>query len=180
MQSSNSPLLAILGHVPLWVWAILALLLALGLKQSRDQHLPRARLALLPMIWLAYGVWGVHSAFGASAHTLLAWALALIVSLKLMRELGAPAGSRFDSASQQFFVPGSWLPLAVMLSLFCAKFALGLSLALRPELAANSVVAMGFSALFGALSGCLLGRARNILGLQRLSSGQATLTPAPL
>jgi len=180
MQNQTSPLLAILGHIPLWVWAILALLLALGFKQSRDQFLPRARLALLPMIWLAYGAWGVHSAFGASTLTMTAWAFGLLFSLKLFREIGAPAGSRFDSERQQFFVPGSWLPMAVMLTLFCAKFALGMSLALQPALAANSAVAMGFSALFGALAGCLLGRARNILCLQRMAASSPALTAAAL
>jgi len=180
MQSQGTPIVTILGQVPAWVWAILAMLLVLGLRQSRDQYLARARLALLPMIWLAYGVWGVHSAFGLSAHTLLPWVLGLVFALKLMLELGAPAGSRFDSERQQFFVPGSWLPLAVMLALFCAKFALGLGLALRPELAANTAASMGFSALFGGLAGCLLGRARNLLRLQHRSASGQALTAAPL
>lgn len=175
MQSSNSPLLAILAHIPLWVWAILALLVALGVKQSRDQWLPRTRLALLPMIWLAYGAWGVHSAFGASAQTLLPWAMSLALSLMLMQIIGVPSGSRFDDARQQFFVPGSWLPMALMLGLFVAKFALGLNLALKPELAANAAVSMSFSALFGALAGGLLGRARNILRPQKNAAFRQTL-----
>ncbi|MEL4178659.1 DUF6622 family protein [Roseateles sp. PN1] len=166
----------IASHVPVWVWTLLALLLALGLRQSRDQYLPRGRLVLLPLIWLAYGLWGVRSSFGHEFALMLAWALGLVLGMQLMRLSGLAslvAGSHFDAQRGHYFVPGSWLPMVLMLALFGAKFALGMSLAMHPELAQEANVALSFSALFGALSGALLGRSRTIL---RSSSTASTAT----
>lgn len=170
--------LLILSHVPSYVWLILAAIVALGLLQSRDQLMARARLLILPLVWLAYGAWGVESAFGLQAAPLLAWGLGLAAGVLLVLRSGWPAGARFDAASQRFFVPGSWLPLGLMLALFVGKFALGMGLALRPTLAQHLPVALAFSALFGALGGAFLGRSRGIL--RRAPAAQAAQTAAPL
>lgn len=153
----------ILAHVPLWVWAVLTLILVLGTQQSRDQLVSRARLLILPAVWLAFGAWGVAASFGLSAPAALAWAGGLALSALGVRWLGWPGQAAFLQARAKFRVPGSWGPLALMLSLFAAKFALGASLALHPDWAALQPLAAGFSLLFGLLGGAFLGRALNIL-----------------
>jgi hypothetical protein len=153
----------VLSRVPVWVWALLALILVMGLIQSRDQRMTRARLVMLPLAWLGFGAWGVLSTFGLHAAPLLAWLATLASAVWLLQRSGWPGAARFETAQQRFFVPGSWWPLALMLGIFTAKFALGMSLALEPGLAHSAPVAGGFSALFGALSGVFLGRSRNIL-----------------
>jgi len=151
----------ILAHVPTWVWAILAFIVVMGIKQSRDQSMSRGRLLILPIVWLAFGFWGVETTFGLNAAPLLAWVAGLAASLTLIRRSGWPGGAYAEGA--RYFVPGSWLPMALMLTIFCAKFALGMSLAMSPALAQQTAAAIGFSALFGALGGAFLGRSRNIL-----------------
>ena len=154
----------ILSHIPTWVWAILAFIVVMGFIQSRDQRMSRQRLMILPLVWLAFGAWGVKNSFGLGLDTLAAWGVGLVLSLRLVKLSGWPGGARFDVETQRYFVPGSWLPLGLMLGIFVAKFALGMSLGFHPELASNSVFAISFSALFGTLSGVFLGRSRNILG----------------
>ncbi len=156
----------ILSHIPTWVWAILAFILVMGVRQSRDQLMSRGRLLVLPLAWTAFGAWGIEQAFGLHALPLLAWIAGLALSQKLVRRSGWPAGARFEAGSGRFFVPGSWLPLALMLSIFVAKFALGMSLAMKPELAHLAAVQIGFSLVFGAIGGALLGRSRRILACQ--------------
>lgn len=155
----------ILAHVPTWVWAILAFIVVMGVRQSRDQSMSRGRLLILPIVWLAFGFWGVETTFGLHAAPLLAWVAGLAASLALVRRSGWPGGAYAEgkAEAQRYFVPGSWTPMALMLTIFCAKFALGMSLAMNPALAQQAAAAIGFSALFGALSGAFLGRSRNIL-----------------
>ncbi|MCV2367339.1 DUF6622 family protein [Roseateles oligotrophus] len=153
----------IFSHIPSFVWAILAFIVIMGLLQSGDQWMSKSRLKLVPMIWLAYGVWGVVGSFGYSAGAVVPWVFGLLASQSLVRRSGWPGGCRFDSARGQFFVPGSWLPLTLMMGIFMAKFALGMSSALQPELLDSSAFASSFSALFGAFGGAFLGRSRNIL-----------------
>jgi len=160
---SSPTLLAILSHVPAWVWGLLAFIIAMGVLQSRDQTQARARLLILPLAWAAFGAWGVEQSFGLHLLPLLAWAAGLFLGLLLVKRSGWPGQARFEADTQRFFVPGSWLPLALMLGIFISKFALGMSLALRPQLAQEPAVALGFALLFGALGGVFLGRSRNIL-----------------
>lgn len=160
-------LLTILSFVPLWVWAILALILVLGTLQTRPQLMKPRRLVILPAVWLVYGAWGVQASFGLSAAAVLAWLAGLALSVLAMRRSGWPGQARFVPELARYRVPGSWWPLALMLSLFAAKFALGMSLALQPNLARELSVALGFSVVFGLLSGALLGRSLNILAGSR-------------
>jgi hypothetical protein len=169
MQTLN----IILRHIPGYVWAILAFIIVMGFKQSRDQLMGRARLMILPLVWLLFGAWGVESSFGLNVAPLLAWALGLIASVMLVKRSGWPGSSRHDTDSGTFFVPGSWLPFGLMMAIFCGKFALGMSLAFHPEMARDVAFGSGFSALFGVLGGVFLGRSRNILG-----RSPSLLTPA--
>lgn len=155
----------ILANVPVWVWAILAFVIAMGLRLSREQRMSRGRLMLVPAIWLVYGAWGVESTFGLAAAPLLAWAAGLAASVALVRRSGWASQARVEAGT--YVVPGSWMPLGLMLAIFCAKFALGMGLAMNPALAHQTGAAVGFSALFGLLSGAFLGRSLNILGAGR-------------
>ena len=161
----------ILSHIPTWVWAIFAALIVMGIIQGRDQFASAKRLLILPLVWMVFGVWGIYSAFGLQAAPLVAWGLGLATSATLVLRSGWPGGARFDGERQLFFVPGSWLPLGLMMGIFMGKFALGVSLAMQPAIAHNIVAAAGFSAAFGLLSGTFLGRSRAILG--RAPSGAA-------
>ena len=161
----------ILSHIPTWVWAIFAALIVMGVIQSRDQFASAKRLLILPLVWMVFGIWGIYSAFGLQAAPLVAWGLGLATSATLVLRSGWPGSARFDAMRGQFFVPGSWLPLGLMMSIFIGKFALGMSLAMQPAVAHNIVAAVGFSAAFGLLSGTFLGRSRAILG--RAPSGAA-------
>lgn len=155
----------ILANVPVWVWAILAFVIVMGLRLSREQHMSRGRLMLVPAIWLVYGAWGVENSFGLAAAPLLAWATGLATSVALVRRSGWASQARVQAGL--YVVPGSWVPLALMLSIFCAKFALGMGLAMNPALAHQTSAAVGFSVLFGLLGGAFLGRSLNILGASR-------------
>src|ERR1700712_3382846 len=106
----------IASHTPSWVWAILAFIIVMGLLQTRDQLMARTRLMILPMVWLAFGAWGVKTSFGLSVVPFLAWGLGLIAGLRLVQRSGWPGGARHDAESDRYFVPGSWLPLALMMT----------------------------------------------------------------
>ena len=154
---------ALLGHIPTWVWVIFAALIVMGVLQSRDQFASAKRLIVLPVVWLVFGLWGIHSAFGLHAAPVLVWVLGLVASAALVLRSGWPGQARFDAGRRQFFVPGSWLPMGLMMTIFMGKFALGMSLAMRPALAQSAGAAVAFSAAFGLLGGVFLGRSQAIL-----------------
>lgn len=150
-------------HTPLFVWGILAFCLFMGVKQSRDQRMSRQRLLLVPAIWTAFGLWGISSAFGLQAQNLAAWALGLMLVVAALRRVSWPRGARFDGSGGLFFVPGSWVPMVMIMAIFMAKYLVGVSLAMVPQLAQLPAFALGVSLLYGALSGLFVARSISVL-----------------
>lgn len=156
-------LIEIVRHTPVWVWAVLVLLIALGLQQSRPHTVSASRATLLPLLMLLLALAGVLSSF-ASGAALLAWGVAALV-VTAARAGHAAQGTRWSATEQRFHRPGSWTPLALMLGIFATKFAVGTALALHPELARMDTVALGIGAVYGAFSGAFAARA---VALRRL------------
>lgn len=164
---------SVLQHTPVWVWGVLALLIVLGLQQSRPHTVSAARATLLPLLMLGLGLSGVLSSF-ASAGALAAWAAA-VLAVGAARAGHAAQGTRWSAAEQRFHRPGSWAPLALMMGIFATKFAVGVALALHPELARSAGFALGVGALYGAFSGAFVARG---LALWRLRGAAPRTQPA--
>lgn len=163
-------LIQILTHTPLWVWALLTALLALGLWQRRQRHVRRGQLLALPLALLVLGLWSMAPGFVAQPLLAGAWLLALLAAAHLGRRLPTPAAARWLAAEQRLQLPGSWVPLVIILCIFSLRYATGVSLALHPEWRSMLSAQLPLALAFGTLSGIFLGRA---LGLRAL-----TLQPA--
>ena len=108
------------------------------------------------------------AAFGASGHLpalLLLWALCFVAMLLLGSRAAAPAGTRFDPAARQFLLPGSWVPMALIVGVFLIKYSVGVQLALEPTLARHLGFAITVTALYGLLSGLFAVRSLRVLRL---------------
>ncbi len=165
--------IGILQHTPVWVWLLLAALVALGLTQIRARQMTLRRATLLPLIMLALSLFGVLSTFGGHALPLLAWATGAAVSASTARALGAWRGATWSAHAARFDVPGSWLPMALILILFSIKFGVGVNLALHPGLKDVATFSAAASLAYGFFSGLFLARAIAFWSLMRgPSAGQ--------
>ena len=166
----------ILKNTPSWVWGLLAALLALGLSQLRDRQASLVRITVMPLAMTAFSLWGTASAFGNSpqfAQVLLAW----FATSATMVALLAPgdSGATYDRASRSFALPGSWVPLALILGIFLTKYAVGVELTMQPQMARDSQFTLVVGTLYGAFSGLFTGRAARLWRLAaRPAASQAT------
>ncbi len=163
-------LIAILSGTPLWVWAVLAALVVLGIWQSRPRQVSPGRLLVLPLALLALGLWSMAPGFAARPGLVLAWLLTLVLALWWARRLAPSSGARWLADRRVLALPGSWMPLVVMLLIFSLRYASGVAIVLRPEWRAALSVQLPMAAAFGALSGLFMGRT---LGLLTLAGGAA-------
>jgi hypothetical protein len=163
--------IAILQHAPPWAWALLAGLVAIGILQMAPRQLTLQRATLLPLALAALSLAGLGATFGWSGAVLFGWAAGVAKTLLTVRFAGGWRGIEWSAATRRVRVPGSWLPLALLVGLFAFKFAVGATLALHPEFSARHGFASVVALVYGAFSGLFLSRG--------LAMWRASRTPVP-
>ena len=104
-------------------------------------------------------VYGVVSAFADTPWALAAWAtMALLVGAATLR-LAPASTAQYNPQARSFSLPGSGVPLALMMGIFTTKYAVGVALSLHPALEHDTLVALGISTLYGVFSGSFIARA---------------------
>ena len=152
-------LLQILAHTPRWVFVLFAGLLWLGGRQLLAGTVGLARITLMPLAMTGLAVYGVVSAFGDAPLALACWGGAALAMAALLLQRPPPAGTRYDAAQRRFHLPGSAVPLALMMGIFFTKYVVGVQIAMHPELAHHHNFALAIGTLYGAFSGIFAGRA---------------------
>jgi len=165
-------LLQILTHTPSWVFGLFALLLWLGARQLRAGNVGQLRATLMPLAMIGLSLYGVFSAFGESLLPLVGWAAAAVAALLAVQAIALPASVRFDTAARRFHMPGSAVPLLLMMGIFFTKYGVGVALAMHPALPHDPQFAVLVSILYGAFSGIFFGRALRLWKLAH-REGQA-------
>ena len=89
--------------------------------------------------------------------------------------LAPPAGTRWNAAARSFHLPGSWVPMGLILAVFLMKYAIGVQLAMQPALAHASGFAFVVTALYGLLSGLFAARTLRVLRSTRGPAAAVTL-----
>ncbi|MCE1190806.1 MAG: hypothetical protein LWW96_01500 [Acidovorax sp.] len=167
----------IIQRTPAWVWALLAGLLWLGASQLRARQVGLVRALATPLAMTGLSVYGVASAFGPAGQAAVAlgsWfvAAAALAALALWFQPTPPAGTEYLPQARSFCVPGSAMPLALILGIFLTKYFVGVELALQPTLASSSEFALQIGTLYGVFNGLFAARA---LRLWRLAQGHGAL-----
>lgn len=148
----------VLRHTPVWVWGLLAGLLALGATQLRDRSASLTRVSLLPISMTLFSIWGTFTALGSSnLPAIAAWVLAAAVMFALL----APGSSdaQYDPVRRSYALRGSVVPLLLVAGVFLVKYVVGVDLAMAPRLMHDSEYALAVAGLYGAFTGIFLGRA---------------------
>lgn len=157
----------VLQKTPTWVWGLLAGLLALGGSQLVDRTASLTRVAVMPVAMALFSAYGLVSAFGSSGQVLgalAAWlaAAAVVAALTLARWPAAPTGTRYLAASRSFQLPGSPLPLLLILGIFLTKYLVGIELAMQPALAHDATFDLQIAALYGVFNGLFIARSARL------------------
>lgn len=163
----------IVKRTPVWVWGLLAALLALGVSQLRDQQPSLRRVTLVPIGMMGFGLYGLWSAFGSSpqiAAVMLVWLAATLTVSGAVLFLPIRSKARFEAAKAQFWVPGSVVPLVLILGIFMTKYLAGVELGMNPTVARDASFALPIGLLYGAFNGIFAARALRLIRLARTTA----------
>ena len=168
LWGGNRMIIQILSNTPLWVWAMLAALIVLGLSQAKARTAGMARVAFMPVAMTGMSIWGTVSAFGSSpmfGYVMLAWMFGAALTLALVAPTDAPAGTAYDAETRTFALPGSWAPMLLIMGTFLTKYAVGVMLAMQLGLARDGLFTLMVGCLYGLFSGTFAGRAVRLMRL---------------
>ena len=155
-------ILDILEHTPVWVWIVLGALILLGLQQSRTRDVSIARATILPVIMIVLSLSGVVGAFGHVPLALVAWAAGVGLSLTFAGSAVAVRGASRSTRPGHLRIPGSFIPVVLIIAVFITRYTAGVALAINPSLAANTAVAVTLSLVYGVFSGLFWSRAQSL------------------
>lgn len=166
----STMLYQIFSNTPRWVWVLLLALLWIGCKQTVTRTASLKRITVMPLVMTGLSLSGTVTAFGSEPTVLLAWlgAASLVGTLVLQRPL--PQATHYNPLERRFSLPGSWVPLLLIMGLFMTKYVVGVASAMHPTLAHDSNFTLMFSALYGAFSGIFLARAARLWRLALASN----------
>lgn len=157
----------VLSHTPAWVFALFVVLLVFGLMQTRTRTVGKIPALLLPAGMIALSFAGIQSSFGLAPLPLAAWVLALAIAALVGNALFRDDRVRYDSTERTYSVPGSWVPLVVIMAIFFAKYVYAVMNALNAAVISTMPFVVGLSAVYGVLSGYFAARALNLIRLVR-------------
>lgn len=162
---ANHPqaIVPVLRQTPLWVWGLLAAFIALGISQLRDRTAGLARVSLMPVAMTVFSVSGTLSALGASPHlaqAIAAWLTAALLAFALLAR--GRAHAQYDPARRLYHLPGSAVPLLLIVGIFLVKYVVGVDLAMAPQLVQDTAYVLCVAGLYGAFTGVFIGRASRL------------------
>jgi Family of unknown function (DUF6622) len=160
-------IIGILQNTPLWVWAVLLGLVVLGSLQARTRRVNRILVLLLPATMIPLSLYAVMASFGVSIAAFGAWAAGVAIAVAVNSLVFmSPKGVRYSLEDQKFELPGSWVPLALLLTIFCTRFVVGASTGLNSPIVGTVGFVGCVSMVLGSCSGLFLSRAMRILSVQ--------------
>jgi hypothetical protein len=159
------------SHIPVWVFAVFGALVVLGIRQSRTRLVAPDTLVVVALAMFGLSLYGVIAAFGVNLAPLLAWALGISASASFGRRLLGPRG--LERMSSSVVIPGSWLPMGLLMAIFAAKFVLGFASAVRHPVVTEPWFIVAASFTFGILSGAFVARALVVRAFVRRADSDA-------
>lgn len=160
---THSVITQILTHTPLWVFGLFFGLVYLGYLQSKTRLVSRHRLIVLPVAMTGWSLFAVWSAFGPRLVAFAAWACVWLAIVGISLARGPSRSASCSPVSKRFTVTGSWVPLALMMGIFFAKYAVAVVHAIVPSALESGTAIAAVCGVYGYFSGMFMARAVRVV-----------------
>lgn len=151
-------LIEIIKHTPIWVFILFGSLLFLGYSQTKNREIKLTRIYILPTAMISLSIFGILSAFGIMPIVLILWFIGASLSLIIGLKLSFPKKIEYNNIKKVFYIPGSWLPMFLILVIFFIKYFIGVLIARELPIINQIEFIIIISLLYGFISGIFLSR----------------------
>ena len=151
-------LLQLLVRTPLWVWVLLVFLFWRGIKGLKPAETSLAKLAIIPVIFAAWGVYGIAVHYGVSVASLVPSLVGIVAGMSfgwwLLRHLRISV----DPATGRLHRPADRTLLPLLMVTFVVKYGFEATLAVNPAMAQDSSFRIAHLLLSGVFTGIFIGK----------------------
>ena len=155
-------------HTPIWVFPLILLVLWLGVRNLRTRERALPSLYILPAILLIAALDNLLSNHAGLALVIPAFIFSLMIGIAIGWNL-APRDARPLPTSGRIRVPGSVVPLLIVIAAVILRYAMGYTYGRWPELRADPALALEFGATGALLAGIVWGRILHLGAIYRRS-----------
>ena len=162
-------------HTPWWVFALFLFVMSRGVLALKTRTVALSRLAIIPVVFAAWGAFSLFGVFGADPRAVAIFAAALLIGAGLGWVLSQFGAVRADRERGLLEISGSPVTLILILVIFSGRYALGYWAAVDPgargafEFLAVSAILSGLGT--GVFAGRFGGLRRRYAAAPPLSTG---------
>lgn len=149
---------AILSHTPVWVYILFGFLVSRGIKALKPGEASPARLALVPALLTAWGLYDLVRLYGIQPGSVLPWIGAVAIGAAFGWMLLRFKPIEADRVRGVIRRPADFTVLPLVLLAFAVKYSFGVMAALSPALLMQARFRLADLALSGLLAGIFLGK----------------------
>jgi hypothetical protein len=150
--------IAIIHGTPTWVWVLLVVLVSRGLNAMKGGTTPLSRLAIVPLVFAGWGIAHLVTEPLAGWHAALVWLVAAGAGMSVGMVIAARTHFTVDPIEKSVTLPGSIVPLVLILAAFAAKFWIGFEMATMAHPASLATYVLFDAGVSGAIAGIFGGR----------------------
>jgi hypothetical protein len=163
----------VVAGTPLWVWAVLGLVLALGMTALKPAHRSPARLSLVPGIFLAVSL-GMLLSSARLAAVLPLWLMTCLLGSGIGVGWATLLHIEIDRTRRLIHMPGTAFWLVTGLILFGLRYALEVSMVFNRDLVEGSLWPILPYAVTGLGTGMSLGWWAALMSRYFLATGNGS------
>lgn len=147
-----------LAAIPKWVYALVFLLIYLGIKATRPIIVPFKNLFYTPILFITLSLFSIWYTLPLTQFNIAVWVAAALLGAGLGWVQFTLLRIRGIKNTHNIYVPGTWALLLLVLFFVVVTRFISYKLTADPSLIRNTAYAPHFMFLYGIFSGLFMGR----------------------
>ncbi len=168
----------LVSNTPVWVWALLVFLITRGVAAMKPGETSLTKLAIVPALFTAWGLWSISHRFGSSWEAWGEWLVGIGAGMGLGWVLLRRATLTRNASTGKLWRSADYSLLPLLLVTFAVKYGFESTLAVSPALSADGSFRAAYLLLSGGFTGIFIGKYGRYLRASHLATPRGKLEAA--
>jgi hypothetical protein len=148
----------ILARTPWWVLPLFAFLVSRGIRALNPAEVSLAQLAVIPSVFMIWGLAGLNERYGPGFSTFILWLAALAIGAAVGAAILRGAALKADRTRGVVYRSADFTVLPLILIAFCSKYVLAVTAGISPEIPGSLGFCIADVGMSGLFAGVFIGK----------------------